>query len=572
MSFDLMFQQANALYLSGSYKEAEKIYRNLLAFMPDNPDVLNMLGLTAEAQNAHAQAAELFYKALKKAPRPLPIYFNLAVSLTALKQFDEAEEAYHQVLKISPQTIEAYRNLGLIEKQKGNKTSALNYFQKALEINQNDAMVLTDIADLKKDYQALLSLAERFQTEPYPHYKLALLAFEAKDFEKALQTALEINTMAEDYDIKNLLAQIYINLNEFEKAKDYFHQSLALNPQSLDALINLGTLEQNETYFQKALSLDPENLSAHINYGDFLYHEKRLPEALEEYHQAVLIDSDIPSLSNNIALILKDMGEYQRALDLFLNAYLKDKENKSISINLFETLVMFHQKEPNEALKIAKLWLLNAPNNPFAKRICSAFENKIEDNDALYAENLFDEFAEGFDEQMDLIKYNIFNKIKELKICLKGKVLDLGCGTGLAAEQLKEANSEWTGVDLSEKMIEKARLKNIYHELYHDEITNFLQNNNIKHDFILLLDVFEYTKEIKKIISACAPTPLLITTETAPDKIQTFALSETGRYQHNNEYVKTVFEKNGYQNIKSYPLVLRQEVGEDVQGTLWFAY
>ena len=183
MSFDLMFQQANALYLNGSYEEAEKIYRNLLVFMPDNPDVLNMLGLTAEAQNAHAQAAELFYKALKKAPRPLPIYFNLGVSLTALKQFDEAIEAYHQVLKIAPQTIEAYRNLGLIEKQKGNLTASLDYFQKALEINPNDVMLLTDVADLKNDHETLFNLAERFENEPYPRYKLALLAFDAKDFE-----------------------------------------------------------------------------------------------------------------------------------------------------------------------------------------------------------------------------------------------------------------------------------------------------------------------------------------------------------------------------------------------------
>ena len=136
---------------------------------------------------------------------------------------------------------------------------------------------------------------------------------------------------------------------------------------------------------------------------------------------------------------------------------------------------------------------------------------------------------------------------------------------------MKEENSEWTGVDLSEKMIEKARQKNLYHELYHEEITNFLQKNNIKHNFILLFDVLEYTKEIYKIFVLCKHTPLLFTTENAPPSVQTFALSETGRYWHNEEYIKTLLKKAGYQNIKSYPLVLRQENGNDVSGTLWFA-
>ena len=566
-----MFQQANALYLSGSYTEAEKIYRSLLTFLPDNPDVLNMLGLTAAAQNAHLEATELFYKALKKAPRPLPVYFNLAVSLSVLKKFDEAEEAYFHVLSLAPDTIEAYRNLGLIEKQKGNLGSALDYFQKALKIDPNDVMILTDIATLQNDEKALLQLVQDFPDNPYPLYKSALLSFDQKDYEKALKKALKADTLVDDFDIKNLIAQIYVLQKEQEKAADYFKQVLALNPQNLDGLIHLGVIEQNETYFKKALSIDPENLGAHMNYADFLYHQKRLPEALEEYHKAVLINSDIPSLSNNMALILKDMGQTERALDLFFNAFLKDKENKLIHINLFETLVMFHQKNPNEALKIAKLWLLNAPDNPFAKRLCDAFENNLETVDTLYAQNLFDEFADDFDERMKQIKYNIFSKIKELNIKLKGKVLDLGCGTGLAAENLKEENSEWTGVDLSEKMIEKARLKNIYHELYHDEITNFLQNKNIKYNFILLLDVLEYTKEIDKIFVLCKHTPLLFTTENAPASVQTLALSETGRYWHNEEYIKTLLKKAGYQNIKSYPLILRQEAGQDVLGTLWYA-
>ena len=71
MSFDLMFHKAGELYLNGAYRQAEQIYRQILAFAPENADVLNMLGLVASAQNEHEEAVSYFYAALKNAPKIL---------------------------------------------------------------------------------------------------------------------------------------------------------------------------------------------------------------------------------------------------------------------------------------------------------------------------------------------------------------------------------------------------------------------------------------------------------------------------------------------------------------------
>ena len=47
----------------------------------------------------------------------------------------------------------------------------------------------------------------------------------------------------------------------------------------------------------------------------------------------------------------------------------------------------------------------------------------------------------------------------------EGRVLDLGCGTGLAGEALRRRAAWLEGVDLSSGMIDQARRKGLYDRL-----------------------------------------------------------------------------------------------------------
>lgn len=568
MSFDLMFHKASDLYLSGAYPQAEEILRQILAFSPENPDVLNMLGLVAAAQNEHNVAIGCFYEALKKSINPLPVYFNLAVSLNAAGKFKEALEAYTHCLKLSPQTKEIYNNMGAIYETLGNTDEAETYYKKAIEIDSNYVDALVNLALLKKDVAALEHIAKDYPNEILPLYHLALFAFDEANFEKALDFAQKADALESAYDVKNLMAQIYLKMADIQKAEKYFHQALLLNSKSVDALVNLAVLEKNESYFKKALDINPSSFEAHISYADFLYADGRKAEALEEYHKAVLLTPDDPALSNNVALVLKDMQDYKGALDLFLNAFLNAPKDENISINISETLVLLFESEPEVALKIAKLWQKNAPDNVYAAHTLSAFEKSKTANDQAYAEALFNQFAPLYDERMQQIGYNILSKINELKIDIKGKVLDLGCGTGLAAETFKTKNDVWTGVDVSENMLSAARQKNLYADLIKSDAVTFLKNNSEQYDFVLCLDVLPYINDVQALIQNCFPRKLILSFEKADDHVKTFALAPSGRYQMNEKYVENLLKMAGYQKIDATPLVLRKENQKDVAGVL----
>ena len=118
MSYDLMFQKANELYSAGLIDEAEQIYRNILEAVPENPDILNMMGLTAQAKNLHQQAISYFSQAIKLSPKHLPLYFNLAFSYQCLQKYIQAIEAYNKVIELNPNIKEAYNNLTLYKQKK----------------------------------------------------------------------------------------------------------------------------------------------------------------------------------------------------------------------------------------------------------------------------------------------------------------------------------------------------------------------------------------------------------------------------------------------------------------------
>lgn len=169
MSYDLMFQQALALHEQGRFDEAESLYRQILETAPRNPDVLNLLGLVAQAKGIHNEAVELFYKAVCEAPTHAPFYFNLALSLDLWDKPHEALDNYRKALKIDPGIKEAWNNIGTLCQKLGQAAEAETAYRRAAALDSEYAEPRVNLARMKKDLSELKALAKRF-----PHDALSL--------------------------------------------------------------------------------------------------------------------------------------------------------------------------------------------------------------------------------------------------------------------------------------------------------------------------------------------------------------------------------------------------------------
>ena len=569
-----MFQKAVELQQNGALNEAEQIYRQILETAPNNADVLNLLGLIAQTRGIHGEAAGYFYKATENAPQHWPIFFNLAVSLGALGKFVEAAEAYQKVLALKPDCKEAHFGLGNLYWAQGNLDTAKEQFAAALALDADYLEAATNLAEVSDDTDSLEKISEG---NPQALYYLGRRAFVARDFAAASDYLNKADALARDDEIKAMLGESELALQHKDSAQKLFYQALNLNSHNLTALMNLADLEADshnfgeaEKFYKRGLEIAPDNLRLHANYAEMLCRNKRTVEGLEEYRQAVILAPQTPELSYNLALILKSLEEYEQALDLMFHAFYLAPEHTDWSLNIAETLVLFNEQAPEKARKICENWYQKMPENIIVQHLWSALNHQTAANETAYNALLFDNFAATYEQTLKNIQYSVVDKIAELYAPLKGKILDLGCGTGLVAQKLKTAENEFTGVDISQKMLDLAQQKNIYAELQQADILTYLRDSHPDFDTIIAADVFCYFGDLRPLIADIAPTRLIFSVET-DDKIEKYSIQANGRYKHNPQYIELLLQNSGYQKITQTELVLRRENGKDVTGCIFLA-
>ncbi len=584
MSYDMLLQRALALHDAGQLDEAEAVYRQILETAPEQPDVLNLLGLVAQAKGAQDEACRLFATALrKKGTDDAAICYNLAYSLRLSGKMHEAVDFLQRVLLLKPDLKEAYNELGLAlwdlqqpetARENWSKASALDPSYAAARINLARSYEQENPVRAAEELEKVTAV---FPGEAAAWYYLSRLCYLNGDYAKAWDAAIKAKEQAPaSDDARVMLALLSLQEKQEANAKIYFMKAVMLNPGNIDAVLGLanlnsreGNFEEAEKGYRQAIELDAENFDAHNNYAEMLYRQNRLAEALEEYRKAVIINPKAAEVSNNLALILKDRGEYEEALGLLFNAFILKPNMEETAVNLAETLTLFYRCEPQKAVELAEKWLEYAPDNVFATRVCAALKGQKSENNQIYAQKLFDHFADRYELVMQNLGYTVPLAMGRIAGSLKGSVVDLGCGTGLVGKVLKNSENTLTGVDISAQMLKKAQEKGVYDCLAQDDIAAYLRRNG-NFDWAVAADVFGYVGDLSEMVALCRGKNLLFSTENAEDT-ETYKMSESGRYRHNPAYVRKLLQENGFEKINAEELLLRSENGIAVSGTIWKA-
>lgn len=574
MSYENIFQQALKLHQNGQLDEAEKLYRQVLLAAPNNPQILNLLGIIAQNKNLHEQAISFFEQSLLNDSNNFEVYFNLGWSLFALQKYSEAANAYHRVISLKPQTFQAYNELGKIYAIENKISDALSMFERALTLNPKYLEATINIACLNNDLNRLLELQKQNPTRGDIAYNIAKIYQTQNHNEQALNHAEQAAKLypCEEYCL--FCADLLSQSNQTEKAIKYYHQALEHNPNSVSALINIANNTQNsakaEQIYKKALSLSPKNFDAHLNYAVLLHKQNRLNEALEEYRQASIINPDSAEVSNNLGLLERSLNNLPQAIDLLLNAFCLSPQKQEYASNLAESLTIYSQTNFNDAAKIAAAWLKKAPDNPFAQQIDAALNNKNITQNIAYSEQLFDIFADSYENTMQNIDYNIPQAISSLISNKVDTIVDLGCGTGLLGEKIKDKCNQLIGVDISEKMLHIAAQKNIYDKLFQSDIMQYCKDLP-SDSLIVAADVIGYIGDIKPLVEQIFPHNFIFSAAIDNNKTKTFSLTPQGRYIYNSNYINDTLKSCGYNSISQHDSTLRTENRKPVLGAIFIA-
>jgi predicted TPR repeat methyltransferase len=193
-----------------------------------------------------------------------------------------------------------------------------------------------------------------------------------------------------------------------------------------------------------------------------------------------------------------------------------------------------------------------------------------------YVRALFDQYAPRFDAALAGLAYRGPARLREAVENIRpgitfDRMLDLGCGTGLAGAAFRPLARHIVGVDLSPAMIAQARAKQIYDRLETGDLLQFLADEKDKYELAIAADVFVYLFDLAPIAVAVAralrPRGLFGFT------VETYAgtgveLGEKLRFRHGAEHVRDAVAAAGLRLFALSPAATRTEAGADVPGLL----
>jgi predicted TPR repeat methyltransferase len=197
-----------------------------------------------------------------------------------------------------------------------------------------------------------------------------------------------------------------------------------------------------------------------------------------------------------------------------------------------------------------------------------------------YVKALFDQYAPRFDAAlMNDLGYRgpalLFAAVASTRAAAGWpttfrRAIDLGCGTGLAARAFSPIVDEIIGIDLSPRMIERARATGLYAEVEVAEIVAGLGGRpDASADLILAADVMVYVHDmtllLREVARVLVPGGLFAFTVES-NAGEGVVLGEALRYSHSASCVRALVAAAGLVLERLEAASSRTESGADVPG------
>jgi predicted TPR repeat methyltransferase len=381
------------------------------------------------------------------------------------------------------------------------------------------------------------------------------------------------------------LAGLYCEQNETDKAEHAFHVALELSPQSAEASAGLGLLYIERRLFDQAAHLLTAAIergatapAVYACLGQARYQLGDYADAAAALEKAALALPDMPQIVRKYAearlIEITISGSVDEAREAYASLAGQHAEDlNGVCRKTFQTLCVYGPREA--AIRIGESILEHAPNDPIVGYHMDALHGrKHARTPNHYLTTCFDNFAPIFDRHLvDVLHYRIPEKAFPLLIetgVTFTRILDLGCGTGLAAPHLSKFGGGLVGVDISPRMLERARDRQIYSRLVEDEAVAYLAKCNDRFDLIVSFDVVVYFGDLAPLFEAVASRlepggvfAFSYETEAGND----YTLLASGRFAHGARYVERVFREH-FTHIASVSTTLRLEANRPVAGQI----
>lgn len=344
MNYDFIFHNANKERILGNYQLAAGLYDKCIEIAPNEPTVYYEAAKIYDFAEQSQLSVQFAKKAVDLDKNNYWYRYFYAYAIQKSGNTDEAIAQYKILIEQNPENAELYYDLAGMQLYSGNYQDAIKSYNKleekmgiSEEISLQKQKVYVKLNDIDKAANEIKKLMAKYPNELKYHGYLADLYLANNLNEKAFEIYQEILKKDSTDNFSHLgLYDYYRNKGEKEKAfkeiKYVFENEDFDIDSKMQILLSYYTYSENDAELKKeAFDLSKILIKTHSTeakaytiYADFLYREKKVESAKENYLKAIELDSSKFAIWSQVLLIDAELQNYddlmihsKPAIDLF---------------------------------------------------------------------------------------------------------------------------------------------------------------------------------------------------------------------------------------------------------------
>lgn len=382
----------------------------------------------------------------------------------------------------------------------------------------------------------------------------------------------------------------HFEVGDMQAARTSFQEALRLAPGRPSVLLNLGLTQARlgehgsaEGLLRAAADAEPDSLTtwtalAHTHFAMSHWelgvqsHERALALAASDPEFAVGASHE---LRRQLAECLARLGRHPQAAQHCQTLLAHDDTNPKDWTFLGDL-----QREMGQLAEAALSYgqaLARGGDSDMLNHCLAALSPQAQPTapPRRYVQALFDEYAADFDDHLVGLLHYQGHEVLVQHLPLPeagrwGRVLDMGCGTGLCGPLVRQQAQHLIGVDLSPAMVAKSAERGVYDELATADIQEHLSQPGEPYDLVLAADVFIYVGPLERVFQLLAQRMrvgacLAFTIEPARDGPGVQLLPSL-RYAHTDAYIRALAQTHGFGEMRHILAPIRHDQDQPVEG------
>ncbi len=308
----------------GDYIEAERAYLQAIELDGENTRYRYSLSLLHSAKGNLPEAARILEEALVISPNEINLRFKLAMIFKEQGSTEGSEKELLTITSLDDLYVQAWIELASIKKDQKNYSAAMDYYDKAIEINHDDN---------------------------YLHYLKGKTLYKTGDYRAAISQYNEaLKTEEDNHWVWYHLGKAQQKSGDESAADESFNRSMALNPAMAKFIVNkLEYTEDSFTLLQSMIDEDRENSSLHIQIAQLYYREELDEKALESLKTVIQLNPEDPKIWIQLGETALDGGNFELAESAYARALRLEPDNGESAYEL--ALLIFRRGDNLEAIK-----------------------------------------------------------------------------------------------------------------------------------------------------------------------------------------------------------------------------